>query len=84
MGGDGLRVVLNEGFLHHKRTGEGAPVTSIASNHVYSRQIGARLRANHGHDGTGRSTVRFRPKQELSCLISIFLDVSALVSRELG
>ena len=28
-----------------------ALVTSIALDHVYSRQIGARLRANHGHDG---------------------------------
>ncbi|MEO6817385.1 MAG: hypothetical protein ABI177_11860, partial [Edaphobacter sp.] len=63
--------------LHHKRAGEGALVTSTALDHVYSRQIGARLRANQGYDGiafrqggTGRSAVRFRPlhpKQELSC-----------------
>jgi hypothetical protein len=26
-------------------------VTSIALGHVYSRQIGARLRTNQGHDG---------------------------------
>jgi hypothetical protein len=60
---------------------EGALVTSIALDHVYSLQIGARLRANQGHD------VRFRPlhpKQEFSCLTSFFLDVSAAVPREPG
>ena len=40
-----------------------------------------------GQGGTGRLAVRFRPlhpKQELSCLTSIFPDVSAAVSGEPG
>ena len=80
--------------LHHEGTGEGALVTSIALDHVYSRLIVARLRWNQGHEGmafrqgeTGRSAVRFlplHPKQELSCLSSIFLEVSAAVPKETG
>jgi hypothetical protein len=96
-GRDGLRVLHSTGAfctLYHKRTGEGALATSIALDSDYSRQIGDRLRANQVHDGMafrqggiGRSATRLRPlqpKQELSCLTSIFLDVGAAVSKETG
>ena len=55
----------------------------VAGRTLYSRQIGARLRANQGHDGmafrqggTGRSAVRFRPLHPKTRTFMFDLDLS--------
>jgi hypothetical protein len=88
-GRDGLRVVHSAPFTTRDRLGR-----PRHKHHVYSPQIGARLQANQGHDVMAFAraepddlAARFRPlqpKQKLSCLTSIFLDVSAAVPKEPG